>query len=131
MFDTTIVRQAPAYPQNVTVNEHRAPTDESVKLLNEMQDKAKDNFIDSILVEDNFVNGVIYIANDLRYNRQFEVIFKFNINGRDFVIKEIFKVNPLEEGKYKLLSRFYKEFSKKIAQMLIQESPSMVKELVE
>lgn len=128
MFDTTIIRQGPSYPQNVNITEHRAPTDESVKLLNEMQEKAKRNLIDSIVIDNNVVNGVIYVMEDLRYSKQFEVVFKFNINGRDFVIEEIFKINPLDR-KHDLINRFYKEFSKKITQKLIQDSPAMVEDI--
>ena len=64
MFDTYVKRTttAPAYPQ--TIHEHRAPTDESIRLLKEMEDKVKDNFVTSIIVEENIVNGAITIESD-------------------------------------------------------------------
>lgn len=45
MFDTHIHRSAPNYSQSVHVKttEQRAPTDESVRLLREMEEKARDS----------------------------------------------------------------------------------------
>lgn len=39
--------------KKVTVHEHRAPTDASVKLLQEMEDKARDKFIGTFYCENN------------------------------------------------------------------------------
>ena len=41
---------------NIRVNEHRAPTDESVKLLNEMERKAQDNLV--MKISDNRPNAL-------------------------------------------------------------------------
>lgn len=40
--------------RNVTINEHRAPTDESVKLLKEMEEKAEAKLIEAIRLDGNF-----------------------------------------------------------------------------
>ncbi len=45
---------------NQTVNEHRAPTDESVKLLKELEAAALDKIVSSIRIEDNTFTGVIH-----------------------------------------------------------------------
>jgi hypothetical protein len=127
MFDTTIVKQAPAYPQ--TVHEHRAPTDASVRLLNEMQDKAKENFVGSIMIDDNIIKGAIYVMQDFTYHNTFAVVFKFNINGKEFVIDEDFRYNPYE-NKSMLIKRFYDEFSKKITEYLVNHSINQIQELL-
>lgn len=41
MFDSIKVTQGPAYPQDVNIQEHRAPTDASVRLLSEMEAAAE------------------------------------------------------------------------------------------
>lgn len=59
MFDRTLVM--PTRTEYVTreVHEHRAPTDESVKLLREMEDKARAQVISSIPLEGNTLHGVV------------------------------------------------------------------------
>jgi len=50
MFDNHIYKGGDNVTQrvteNVTVNEHRAPTDESIKLLKEFREKTTQNLID-------------------------------------------------------------------------------------
>ena len=53
MFDNINVRPQAPYPQTVTVHEHRAATDESIRLLAEMQEKARRSLIESADVKDN------------------------------------------------------------------------------
>lgn len=50
MFDTHIHRTAPNYPQSVHVKttEQRAPTDESLRLLKEMQEKARESILSAM-----------------------------------------------------------------------------------
>ena len=55
MFDKTIVFPTKIYGNSytpVTVTEKRAPTDESVRLLKEMEEKAREKIIDSFTVND-------------------------------------------------------------------------------
>ena len=46
------------YEKSVTVHEHRAPTDASLRMLNEMQEKVKQNIIDSMIIQTNEMNAV-------------------------------------------------------------------------
>lgn len=52
MFDRTTINQSRG-PSHVTVHEHRAPTDASVKLLAEMEEKAKEKVFGQIKLESN------------------------------------------------------------------------------
>jgi hypothetical protein len=47
-------------PRNVTVNEHRAPTDESIRLYSEMVDKAKKAVEKTVMVQGTEVNATIW-----------------------------------------------------------------------
>ena len=49
------------YEKDVTIHEHRAPTDESVRLLNEFEEKARKNIIHKISVNENNLNAVSII----------------------------------------------------------------------
>lgn len=54
MFDIYELRSGPSHVYHYTdVHEHRAPTDESVKLLNEMQRKAEQNIIANLSTSNN------------------------------------------------------------------------------
>jgi len=63
-----------------TVTERKAPTDESIRLLNEFQAKAQQNFIDHIKVDmSNFCKANVFFFNhDLRGDIQFFIEFEFN-----------------------------------------------------
>lgn len=66
---------------HVTVTEKRAPTDESVKLLREMEQAARDQVIGSIVLESNGFKGVA-----LMYERPWErthvVTIRYEFNGK-------------------------------------------------
>lgn len=53
MFDRTYVDSSTHYPDTINHHEHKAPTDQSVKLLTEMQEKAIDNLVCNIRTADN------------------------------------------------------------------------------
>lgn len=78
-------RHAPPPPvsmhADVNIREHRAPTDESIKILREMETAAKQEIIKSIQVKDTLVDGVLHMSLDpLSCKRRFKFIY--SINGR-------------------------------------------------
>jgi len=78
---------APAYAQ--TVHEHRAPTDDSVKLLREMEETSKESIIGSCLIEDNTLNGLVVIFQRQASGFMSRVAYiRFTFNGKEHVIKE-------------------------------------------
>lgn len=73
---------------NVTVHEHRATTDQSVQLLNEFQEKAQKNIIDSVLLEDNiFKASFISFQDDVVFD-QIIIHIQFILNGVKYSIEE-------------------------------------------
>lgn len=77
---------APAYPQEI--HEHRAPTDDSVKLLREMEEASRQSVVGSCKIEDNTLNGtiVVFLMDPQFFERTAYIRFKFN--GKDFTIKK-------------------------------------------
>ncbi len=64
-----------------TVQEHRAPTDDSVKLLREMEDKAEQQVVQSVRVGDTAFDCVIHLSHDmLSMKNKMRVIF--SLGGR-------------------------------------------------
>ncbi len=87
---------------DATIVEKKAPTDESIRLLNEMQDKVVQNLIAKVEVRDNLLDGTVHAFNNLHTTMQYMVtlIFKFKINGKEFVIEKKIKEDELfENGK--------------------------------
>lgn len=62
---------------NVTVNEHRAPTDESIRLLREMEDKVRESLSSGIQFGDNTFEATVY--RDLLNN---SLVIVFILNGQ-------------------------------------------------
>lgn len=114
-----------------TVNEHRAPTDESIKILNEMQEKAKDNIIKSIKIEENYLKAVgIYTQQD-SINRDLSYCLRFILNGKEYLIKDEIKgddLNNILSEKFYALGhegvyiKLHKVFSNAIAEHLLKNS---------
>lgn len=91
MFDRIVFDGAP-YPQTVnehrTVTEHRAPTDESVRLLDEFQKAAEKRIVESMKIENNEISGVIHrMAPAFDLYTHWKVVFKINGNVHTVDIK--------------------------------------------
>ena len=79
MFDVTHITKAPAYPQYVTVNEHRAPTDESVKILRDAEDRAQKAIVQSTRVDNCPIDAVLHqMVDHLSDKHKFACVFKLN-----------------------------------------------------
>lgn len=79
------------FPNKIDIHEHRSPTDDSVRLLKEMEDKALDNII--LKVSDTRPNRFSYNVFFTRYADidsfipKGSMIIKFNCNGKDYLRK--------------------------------------------
>lgn len=72
----------------VNVTEKKVPTDESLKLLNECKQKAKEEIMSEVDLKDNVVNGIAVSAmKGISMFDQVEFYFKFTLNGKDFIHK--------------------------------------------
>lgn len=80
MFNTTKIEYGG--PSEIEVTEKRAPTDESVRLLIEMERAAMNKIIASGKVEDNIINYKWYIMNDHASWEDY-VRCVFTVNGKE------------------------------------------------
>jgi len=121
VFDTTIHKTAAPYPQEV--HEHRAPTDDSIRILREMEVKARQQVADSFVFTDNRFNGSVTVMhNELTPDRT--VYVRFTLNGREykdhFVVQDVSLMLDRHAAEELLLERL----SKLITGMLFSQGAS-------
>lgn len=77
------------FPETIKVHEHKAPTDESIRLMEEMHNKAMSNIIAKVKVDgDNIVSGMAYLIEQPWMMDSMKIICKFKINGQEFTIEK-------------------------------------------
>lgn len=121
--------------QNVDIREHKAPTDESIRLLNEFQEKAKQNIIATFPTQDNTINAMaIFYHNEMIY-RRVDYQLKFSLNGREIICEGYLDRNNFSEEIYKTFHHYLQEavkeilikrFSEIIAQRFVEFFPKEI-----
>jgi hypothetical protein len=114
MFDTHVHRAAPNYPQHVNtqITERRAPTDESVRLLREMEDKARDSVLFAIRCDANPFKFRAIVWDDMStFTKMARINFALGEQEHDFEIEldrkltHLTRENVMEEIKRAILER--------------------------
>ena len=101
-------------PREINVHEHRASTDQSVKLLKEMEEKALDKIVESFVLKDNTLQTEIAVfisADTFGKNLQ----YCFNLNG--VKMKGKFVVDYTWDTTM-MINKVYEEMSKSIASVM-------------
>lgn len=82
MFDRLTINptQVRRVTEHVTINEHRAPTDESVELLKEMEEAARNKFSQSIRLNINKFECVVHTGYDAANAAQIFLV-QYSLNG--------------------------------------------------
>lgn len=71
------------YTKNINVVEKKAPTDESIRLYQEMKEKAENSLFAVIEVRDNVLNfDVLTLDNYLEDTKRF--LYRFILNGKEY-----------------------------------------------
>ena len=73
------------FPNTININEHRAPTDESVKILQEMENKAREAVIAQIadeLPNDFHFNIIVSQIASVEFIQKFILYFRINVNKK-------------------------------------------------
>lgn len=117
MFNTYHThRTAAPYPQHVESHEHRAPTDESVRLLREMEQKAIDSVIHAIRCDANqFKFRATVMENHRAFNKIARIQFSLNEQAIDFEVEFPRKISSIEET----ASALKKAITEKLAEVLV------------
>ena len=127
------------YEKNVTVYEHKAPTDKSLELLNEMQKKAQRNIITTIKIEENFLKAVaIYYRDEMMMDRMTYHI-RFELNGKEYKIEDYIdgfewrqemSKSYMGLGHETIFRALHKKFSEVIAYELMKQSPDFLRSVM-
>lgn len=81
MFDKTYITPGPT-SVNVDVHEHRAPTDESVKLLRDAEERAQERLLSITRLESNEFNATWHVSRCMD-NCHVEIVCRFKLNGTE------------------------------------------------
>ena len=121
MFDSYTISPRPqTVYQKTTVHEHRAPTDESVALLKDMEEKARDKVIKSVAVENNSFNCVFHSLKDVQSDRLIGRSI-FMLNGERMTVEE--SVSPMDvKDKSELVLKLRDAMAKKIANEILSDA---------
>lgn len=119
MFDTYVQRHTTEYvDRNITVKEYKAPTDESVKLLNEMTEKALNNIVKTFSTSNNTLQAKVAVYQDHRTQVN-EFMCKFTLNGKDHMLRV--EINAYETPDMNsMVEKLYTKVCEKLAQELMQ-----------
>jgi len=113
-YDQHITREI---TKNVNITEKRAPTDESLKLLEEMREKSLKSIVGSVSTTNNTLSAAcIAFENPVNYETVY--IVKFVLNGKEYQVKT--KLDNLLEDKKEHLDKVYKNLCEQLAQEIMQ-----------
>lgn len=120
------------YCKEVNVTEKRAPTDESVRLLNEFQEKAKTNIIENIIINENIMKGAVLVYCESFSSPGIIIHGKFDLNGKTYIFKDEINMFQLSMDLNKFQSYVKsREYIQKVAELLISKfSDTIAKELL-
>lgn len=140
LFSTTHIHKGRTeyvpYEKTVSITEKKAPTDESIRILNEMEEKATQNIIAKIKIESNNINAVaLYFRDEFIQNRvAFRI--KFILNGKthdivdyidNFEWRDELSKSWFGFGHEGIFNLFHKKLSEIIASELMSQSPDFIK----
>lgn len=108
------IKKVPQY-YKVEVNENRAPTDDSIRLLNEMQEKVIRNVLSTIKVDDNDLNFVALYMRDNTIMCGIDIFVKFSLNGKEYIVENYFEQNYFNDD-LKLYQSHFDIFIKNLYQ---------------
>ncbi|CAB4122678.1 hypothetical protein UFOVP33_36 [uncultured Caudovirales phage] len=118
MFDRTIINQTDSIRADITVTEKRAPTDESVRLLREMETKAKAEVIKAITLNDHRFDGVIHSMMEHLTGTHI-LRFVYSVNGKKLTTD--FRIDMFDTSPEKWIPKFIDAVAKDLALSVLAE----------
>jgi hypothetical protein len=116
------------YPDTINHHEHKAPTDESIRILSEMEQKTLDKILFSRNISNNNINSDWHIFNNPKQLR-LDFIGNVDINGAKKKIEFSIRYEELRDSKYTsqkvgeiIINSIYEKISKSLALNLFTKS---------
>ena len=131
MFDKIVLAPTRTRTEYVTreIHEHRAPTDDSVNLLREMEQKARDQVIEAVHVGDTHFECVLHTMKH-PIDASTELLAIFSMNGKKMTVshREQNWVGTKADLVIKLRDAMAKEIATTILLPALERSPFSSKE---
>ncbi|WP_343735322.1 hypothetical protein [Acidovorax sp.] len=123
MFDTYVLRHGGSQHHTHTIIENRAPTDESLRLLKEMEKAAQDKMLGSIRLDNCPIDCVIHAHQDCM-GLDLQFIVRLKINSQVIEIKHIHRRQhgSLEEERQAVISGLNSCVAARIAAELLGQA---------
>ena len=118
LFTTHTYREL-AVPYEKTVHEHRAPTDESIKILREMEEKSRQQIVEKFVVNNNVVNGSVTLFRDAMTDNH-ECRVRLVLNGDEHTETFVVPGAVYKAGKYEAVEYLAKTMSQAVFQYVWQ-----------
>lgn len=120
MLDTYIFRPSDHYYSPDTINVNRAPTDQSVRLLKEMEQAALQKIVSEIRVQDNTFNFVAEVFLDhLCFTDKLIVKYSLNSMEDSFTIELTNRYEAINNDEY--IRLIYKRLCDKLSESILRE----------
>jgi len=109
-------------PSEVHIHEHRAATDDSIRLANEFRDKVKRDIVKQAIIDNNIVNAisVCYVDNPSLKSNRINTHIRFKLNGEEFYFEKDLRMEVMENNE-EYLGRIYEAVSQQIALLIISK----------
>ena len=116
------------YEKTVTVTEKRASTDDSIRIFDEMEQKALKHLMSRDKLEFNGIKLIAYFFNHMVMSNELDYKLKVNINGKEYLFEGVTNQRDYMEfqsvlgggySKGKIVEKFFKHISDIIAKTLL------------
>lgn len=113
-----VVMNSPARIEYVTreVHEHRAPTDDSVKLLREMEAKAQEQVIKAVHVGDSIFECVVHMQKN-HMDGSTSMLAVFSLNGKKLTAE--FREHEWRADKFKMVDGLRAAIADKLSREIL------------
>lgn len=111
--------------RNISIKEIKAPTDESLKLLKEYQEKAIESIVYSGTLSNNLLNDVQFNLVRMYETYGYRLYYSFKINNK--VVNNKIDLDYRDEFKEDLIKMIIEEISK---DLIAQMGDTLVKEII-
>lgn len=125
------------YEKNVTVHEHRAPTDESLKLVEEIREKVQKEIIEAIPIQSSTLNGCVLYKWSSPDFYGLEILAVFKLNDKEYEVRlkiegaEYHRLRHMSRGSLleahrHVLNTLHQKLAEVISEELINSTPDII-----
>lgn len=118
------------HKHETNVVEHRAPTDDSIRLLREFEEKAKENIIKVINIDSNNLKCIAILYLNEPMTHEVALHCKFSLNNKEYVTKSILEYRystVVSFDKNEVIREIISKMSNVIAIELLKSNPDVLK----